>query len=772
MPAWPRWIIALAILGLTPLAARAEPRYLVQFRSGKRATGNDIQNWHETEAEPQLGTQRLFFPGDRPLWIEDRTIEPVEPTAEFIEFVNGDRLPGQVVEYRTGRESPYRQFLPHFFVNVGSPSDLPDQPRSGVPIAARWLKRIVWQKIPAVRATPGTLVYRDGRHIPYQSLRFSARSVRVLLENESRSVPFAEIAEISFPTADSWTAWLDQLSVAAPSGTDLLIQVETAEGHRITTSTARLQIQNRDPRNPTKWFHGFQPAWALEPLWLNHRSIRMRRYFEPQFPLLTLFEPSKADQKSTFGGSFPWQRDKSVRNLPLRCGAQSFGWGLGVQARSTLTWELPPFAVAFSSQYGLDIAAGSGGCVHCAIYGGPPTGKPLYQSPVLVGSTRPGETGRVVLPGEHDGKRQIMLVVDPRIDDHPEGADPFEIRDLFDWLEPQVELDLPGLKRDLSRRASQFVPAWQDWKLVDAESLPVQFATRADGALRAPHFVTGTSARSNAFTLTRTLAVSPNHRFLMISATRLDRETPAARLAVRIDNESVGSFDVPLRDGTMEADPILVPLDRWRGKSVGIEITQTGGAQARVDWRGISLLPSDPRVHVLLDDAVVAGLQAVLTAGTGRVTLSDESPFAGRTSLLIADGSKETSELPGGPIAIREFPALGEYRYLRFAWRSRSRLPLALHLARDDEWGASEGSDPRLGFRYRAGGDLQNGPGPAYELGAPSKAWEVVTRDLFADFGSFDLTGLRFSANSEGTAEFDEIVFARREEDLKGQPQR
>jgi hypothetical protein len=218
----------------------------------------------------------------------------------------------------------------------------------------------------------------------------------------------------------------------------------------------------------------------------------------------------------------------------------------------------------------------------------------------------------------------------------------------------------------------------------------------------------------------------------------------------------------------MEGDPILVPVDRWQGKSVEIEITQTGGPQARIDWRGIGLVPDDPRVRTIFDDERGSGFLTELTAGMGSATLSNDSPFAGRSSLMITEGSKETGELAGGPIPIREFPSLGEFRFIRFAWKSRGRSSIALHFSRDDEWGTAEGTDPRLGFRYRAGRDPQTITGPAYELREePPQEWESVTRDLYGDFGAFDLTGLRFSAGAEGSAEFDDIRVGRREEDLK-----
>jgi hypothetical protein len=69
--------------------------------------------------------------------------------------------------------------------------------------------------------------------------------------------------------------------------------------------------------------------------------------------------------------------------------------------------------------------------------------EPRYKSPLLTGSSRAYDLGRVVLAG--DPPRTLSLVSAAAHNDRPPGADPFEIRDHVDWLEPIVELDRKAL---------------------------------------------------------------------------------------------------------------------------------------------------------------------------------------------------------------------------------------------------------------------------------------------------------------------------------------
>jgi hypothetical protein len=105
-----------------------------------------------------------------------------------------------------------------------------------------------------------------------------------------------------------------------------------------------------------------------------------------------------------------------------------------------------------------------------------------------------------------------------------------------------------------------------------------------------------------------------------------------------------------------------------------------------------------------------------------------------------------------------EKPRPGEYRYLRFAWKrpEGNGVMVQLAVSGGTDWGRYFAGQNTVGF-YPA---LQVSPQPPRE-------WEVVTRDLFADFGRmpFTLTGFSFTG-MDGVALFDHVYLGRTLDDL------
>jgi hypothetical protein len=144
--------------------------------------------------------------------------------------------------------------------------------------------------------------------------------------------------------------------------------------------------------------------------------------------------------------------------------------------------------------------------------------------------------------------------------------------------------------------------------------------------------------------------------------------------------------------------------------------------------------------------------------------LFSDQKYSGTASLRITPDQRYNPNLPGMSLKIRENPAPGEYRFLRFAWRKQAGRSICLQLAHDGKFGPAGG---KPSFRYHAG------PGPecyGASLSLDAKLptdFVVVTRDLYADFGEFTLTGLGFSAIDGVHALFDHIHLARHLHDLE-----
>ncbi len=171
--------------------------------------------------------------------------------------------------------------------------------------------------------------------------------------------------------------------------------------------------------------------------------------------------------------------------------------------------------------------------------------------------------------------------------------------------------------------------------------------------------------------------------------------------------------------------------------------------------------PEQP--HPLFEDQ--AEFVAALTQGGGAATLDGEQKYSGATSARVTPDQKFNPAMPGWSLKIRENPAAGEYRYLRFAWKKQGGSAICLQLNHDGQWGpAAPGG---ASFRYHSGP-----AGPCYGASLAIDAalpedWEVVTRDLFADFGEFTLTGIALSPVDGEFGLFDHVYLGTSVEDFK-----
>ncbi len=759
-------LFCLSEVFFAPRPASAQnARFSAQYVSGKRLNGAEVFDWQDEKADPRLDTQKLFFPADRILWIEDNSIAPAEVPEAFVEFFGGDRLPGRVVEYRTGQESPYRKTPPCVLVAPEAAVDWPEGKRlGGLPVVARWLRRVVWQAREDDRYRPGTLCYLDGRHIEFRGVRWSKNSVRILLEQETREVPFDEIAELHLPRPAPWEAWFDQMAALVPDGSGLVMQVETGDGVRATASTLRFSAASYgEPGKPENWHHAFLPAWSVDPLWLRHRAIRVRRYFAPHEVPLSAIEPVRAVQTSNLAGGWNWERDRNVHAMPMRCADMPFAWGFGVHAYSELGFDLPAAGRTFRTQYGLDRTVGGGGCVRAAVFAGPPAGSPLHRSEHVIGSAKVHETGNLSVAGA----KQLTLVVDPAQNDRPAGADPFEIRDTFDWLQPVVELDAESLKLEIAQRNESPSSGWQGWTLAAPKSRPCLVSLAWDQQ-RPParRCRVEVAPREAFFSISRRLEIGERDRYLSLAVSRLEKESRPSRLQIRIKGRAAAELEVPVHASPSGPDPLLVPVDRYRGQTIEVEIVQIAESpQSRVAWNGIDLIEHNPNAFEAFEDN--QGFVEQLTDGEGIVRFDQADKFTGSGSLRITLDDKNNPNFPGWNLPIRAEPNPGEYRFVRFAWKKKGGKQLGLHLAQNGAFAAAAQSNPKESFRYHIGRGVKHDYGMSLQFrDVPPETWEVVTRDLFADFGQFDLTGLRLVAGDGDGAGFDHIYFGRRVQDL------
>jgi hypothetical protein len=581
-----------------PLPQRTD--YVGVWVDGTRETAGELSPGYEAERGPKLNGRRLWDPDNPIRWLLNTRLALTRAPESVIEFFGGDRLPGRVLRYQEGSQLATRQQPGHLIVAPQAAVDSPEGPnRQNLRVAAPWVRRIIWERKSA-DYEPGTLVYLDGRRLDFQQLRLAPGKVHLLREDGVLTVPLGDLAELHFPARDPWEVHFDEMALLCPGSAERWMQWHTVDGLRVTASANRMESRVVGPDNrrnrPENWYQVVQPAWSLDPLWLNHPRVRLRRYFAPTEVPLSRIPPVAVAQRSSLGGHWPWRIDRNVQGGPLRSGDREFAWGFGVHAFSELQFDLPEAARGFSTRLGLDHLAGDGGCVRAAVRLAEGSAedarhKPLFESPTMVGSSAVTQVGTLPLTPAAGGPRRLVLQVDSAHQGRPAGADPLDIRDTFDWLEPLVIFDREALRTAVLGRASRVVPAWDGWRVATGQSPGARLYNYREPAAPAdrPWQVLAATDR-RPLELRGRFEIEDRADQLLIV---VDRPAEAGPSSIRVfaDDELLDQFDVPVGRPDRPADPHVVSLTEYRGHEIELRLVQQSDEPiSYVRWNAARLI--------------------------------------------------------------------------------------------------------------------------------------------------------------------------------------
>ncbi|NQU21000.1 MAG: trypsin-like peptidase domain-containing protein [Candidatus Nealsonbacteria bacterium] len=776
--------------------------------NGKRIDGKQLTGWGEPAGTVQLDGQPLLHPSAPLRWLYDHTLPVAKTPKAYIEFVGGDRLPCTIVGARRSIEVTSAVGMPdHLVVEPRlTIRDAANRPLQQLHVSQRMIRRIVWQDLGTVsslatggtdRYRPATVFYRDGSQRSFRRHRFLAGAVRLLTDDGTQSVPLEKIAELHLPRIDPWEAYYDEVAALSPELKDRLLRLETTTGLIATASTARLRVASySNAAEASQWHHLIHPAWSLEAFAVQHARIRVRHYFAAhEVPLLRV-APLEAVNRSAIHAGWHWQRDRSVFGRPLQEGPHGHGWGFGVHGHSELKFPLPPSARQFRTRAKLDGTSGTGGCVRAIVRTGtirpgddlarPRNVREVYRSDVLIGSKAVLDTGnRPLAPPGAGETGLLMLAVDPLDRGHPKEADPLDIRDNLNWLEPTVLLDRGVLAGEVSRRWSSLIVPLSGWTLTPAEPppRPVGFWDVRPGKPEAYRFAVASGKAS--LVLSRRLTLTAHPRWLIVAVSRPQEQMPGSTVEVLIDGKKVAGGEVPLRlAGAEEPSPLVVPLPLAgvlplvgaavelpaQRSTVELQIVQravdNNAQNAAVDWRAISIVDRLPMLREVFEDHADWEVTPAENRPGDRVKMVSEGAYGGSSCLKIAAGATCRIEIPHGPAAIRGGPAWGEYRYIRFAFRKRGRGQVRIEFDHD---GAEQQK-----LHYFAGRGPASDPSAkrvwvwSTHADLPDE-WIVETRDLHGDFGRLatNLSHVSLSCVAAEYVLFDHVYLAAAIDDFE-----
>jgi hypothetical protein len=587
-----------ACLGVPAPVVGDEPPAVAVFADGAEVRGpvSDIAD----PAKAAVAKRPLFAAGKQVRWVRIGKPGAVTPDA-FVEFDNGDRLPGTVIghdpeglawETRPAAAQPMNHPTSHpaMLTMAGTGDASAGATRVGkyrtvaetglVRVRRDRVRRVVWRRTVDRRYRPRTLFLTDGGAVAFRSLRWTDEGVIALLEDgTTERHGFEAIAELHLaPRAEPWDSWFE--SLVDDSG---VVQAETRVGIRVTTPRSRWRPAQGTPVPMIMT----QPSWSLQPLFLAVSAVSEVAVFDLTEAPLSALEPSRVTQRSPFGASWTWQIDRNVQGGPLDLAGLPAGWGFGVQARTELAFPLCDGVRGFRGRVGLDRAAGTGGCVRAALHANDVGTPALWTSELLVGSGTWADCATVALTGPASGQKALVLVADDAHRDRPAGADPFDIRDVVDWCDPLLELDAAAVRSQVAARLPFVVPAWTGWTATPAAAGTVKSVPAIDPIVVSERagWAAATVAEGGPLRLTREwAALRPQDRHMVIAVSAVGKATGAIELL--LDGRR-WELPLPARSDKLPAVPFVLPLAGRAEGPLAVEIVVPAGLA--VHWHALGL---------------------------------------------------------------------------------------------------------------------------------------------------------------------------------------
>ena len=430
---------------------------------------------------------------------------------------------------------------------------------------------------------------------------------------------------------------LNRFSQAA-SGARLIAAVDGYNNWLGAMERARERAERlREERGtPDTWQHMFQPAWSLDPIWTPFNRIHTCSFFRPEELQLSRLYPVAFKERHYLAKSAGWRVDRNSRNAFLSSANRGYGWGYSVHAYNELHFELGPLVTSFRSRLGLDSQVGDGGCVVGRVFLGSMEREPLYQSPFLVGSYQAVDTGRLVLPPHQPaGSRRLILQADTAHAEEVSAVDPFDIRDMVDWLEPMLELDRDRLAEEVRGRVLLNVPAWRGWNPMFSPGATREWKVVLEDRGE-ERFFSGLELRGAPLLLSRKLQPLAGRRWLEVDMGEAGSLLPdPSILTVRIDGKELDPAGLPRRQPWQAGSiPLLYDLGVNNESPATVEISQKPGRQL-VCWRRLAIASRPSAVYefsTLLEAS--GGLDLKLTRAIAQVVRSSRLDFEEKKAAL------------------------------------------------------------------------------------------------------------------------------------------
>jgi hypothetical protein len=607
-------------------------RYQVIWRDGSVSHADEIPGWRQmagrrmapldiTFKRPAIGKRRLFDPTNPALMVSDTTLK-VQLDGPYVEFANGDILPGRIIDSSASEHSglaPMGVAILVYDPLVSMSSRRPNVVR----VRAEAISRIVG---PAGRpgaspALPGQVVLASGSRIVAKAFTWRPDGLRILTASGVQTVTWDKIAEFRRLKIDRNAELLGDMLVCKPLESDFLCRMTTAGGGVLTYHCRRIQSNSSRGR----CLQVVQPSWTMDGICVPLDRIATESYRRiEEIPLASLSAKVLA-QKSMTGFNWSWRRNWGLRGQRMAIGPLQSDTGVAMHSYSEIAFELPKGSLSFSSWAGIDRSVREGGCVRCRIHLDDTSNKPVWTSGIMLGSSKPV---RIDIP-DLKGARRLILVVEFAHKDRPRRADPLDIRDEVSWLRPTVRIDRSVINAATPDMFDRF-PELVGWSISPEMKKRISVVPFYDSRrckwFSAMVLDSGKDRRAkiDPLILTREVELNLANAWLLTATARDGTGPRGYRLTVQVDGRQVNGTE-GYNSGTSGYPPgvmdtVAYGLGRYVGQKVKlrIQVARHGGADGALSgllWGSLRLGP------------VIAGLPNAPKAAAPEITLDSLKPI-------------------------------------------------------------------------------------------------------------------------------------------------